>query len=315
MITEHLITLIAALLLNGLLGGPRRWHALLGLRLPAQATVAMMKALERKLNRDKRPPQDLKKRGAIMALALLTVSAALGIALLLALKSFYWGEAVEIVLVASMLRLRQDADFANDVAQVAETKPIELAREELAGSSWRNAALLDVHGICRAAVETVAVHFADRVVAPAFWYALLGLPGIMVCRMSSALADTTGYGRDAFGAAALYIATAVLAMPSVLASLLTLAASTFLPFCQPRKTLAAFMQRIADVDYRKRQIAVFGTALDLSLGGPLSVYAGGPWIGGEVARATPKDARRAALLLWFSGFLLLLGLLLGLFLA
>jgi len=315
MFTDHLIALVAALLLNGLLGGPRRWHARLGLRLPGQMIVALVKSIERRLNRDKRPPKDLEKRGTITATVLLAVSAALGIALAVALKRIYWGGMIEIVLTASMLSLRQDADFASELAGAVEANEGEKARQVLLGSIWRNAALLDGHGVCRAAVETVAVHFTDRVVSPAFWYLLLGLPGMMVCRMATLLADTTGYGRDAFGKAAFYANAVMQAVPSVLSTLLVVLSSVFLPFCNPKQALTAWARYISDMDYRKRQVGLFAAALSLSLGGPLSVYAGGEWIGSGAARASAKDARRAVLLLWFSAFLLLLCLLLVLLMA
>jgi adenosylcobinamide-phosphate synthase len=38
---------------------------------------------------------------------------------------------------------------------------------------------LDEAGVCRAAIESCAENFADGVVAPVFWLALLGLPGLI----------------------------------------------------------------------------------------------------------------------------------------
>ena len=37
---------------------------------------------------------------------------------------------------------------------------------------------LDEAGVCRAAIESTAENFSDGVVAPVFWFALLGLPGL-----------------------------------------------------------------------------------------------------------------------------------------
>ena len=39
---------------------------------------------------------------------------------------------------------------------------------------------LDESGVCRAAIESCAENFSDGVVAPVFWLALLGLPGLIV---------------------------------------------------------------------------------------------------------------------------------------
>ncbi|MEM7215300.1 MAG: cobalamin biosynthesis protein, partial [Pseudomonadota bacterium] len=43
--------------------------------------------------------------------------------------------------------------------------------------------LLDQSGVCRAGIESLAENISDGVVAPAFWYAVFGLPGIIVYKM------------------------------------------------------------------------------------------------------------------------------------
>ena len=43
----------------------------------------------------------------------------------------------------------------------------------------RDPASLDEAGVSRAAIESCAENFSDGVVAPAFWFALLGLPGLL----------------------------------------------------------------------------------------------------------------------------------------
>jgi hypothetical protein len=48
-----------------------------------------------------------------------------------------------------------------------------------ATSSAATRTSLDRHGVARAAVESLAENFADGLVAPAFWYLLLGLPGLL----------------------------------------------------------------------------------------------------------------------------------------
>lgn len=315
LLSDRLTVIVAAMLLDGLLGGPRKPHIALGLNKPAQLVVALVKTLERKLNRDRRKDEDLIQRGMMMMMILLAGSVVAGMVAIAVLRHTYWGGLVEIVLVATMFSLRQDADFATELGQKLVAGDGAAARDGLTGTAWRNAALLDGHGICRAAIETIGVHFADRVVSPAFWYLLFGLPGIMACRMMTTLADVTGHGRDAFSKAAFYVTAIMHFIPSVFSGVLVVASSLFLPFGRPLKTLWAWANAIADVDYRRRQVALFGAALNTALGGTLSVYAQGPWVGGAVAKAYPVDIRRCVLLLWFSSFLLLLAFLLVLFLA
>src|SRR3712207_8959912 len=44
-------------------------------------------------------------------------------------------------------------------------------------------AVLDEAGVCRAAIESAAENFSDGVVAPAFWFALFGLPGLVAYKV------------------------------------------------------------------------------------------------------------------------------------
>ena len=41
--------------------------------------------------------------------------------------------------------------------------------------------------MARAAIESLFENFADGVVAPAFWYAILGLPGLFVAKTVNTL--------------------------------------------------------------------------------------------------------------------------------
>ena len=49
------------------------------------------------------------------------------------------------------------------------------------------------HGVARAAIESLAENFSDGVVAPAFWYLLLGLPGLFAYKMANTLDSMIGH--------------------------------------------------------------------------------------------------------------------------
>lgn len=308
--TDRLVIAIAALILNGLLGGPRKLHRLAGLYKPGKWLGAAVRALERKLNRDRRSVEDRRRRGVILTTTLVLLSAAAAFGLMIGVHVTAFGGLMEMVLLAAFLSLRQSADFAYALATRIGEGNAEAARAELAGTAWRNAAILDGHALCRAGVETLAVLFTERVVSLVFWYMLLGLPGLLVVRMVTLLADATAHGRDAFGWAPDRLAVIIHFIPSVLASLLVLFSSIFLPFCDMQRAARCYVLHLADPYCRRRELAVFGAALGVALGGPASVYAQGPWVGGAVARAQPGDVRRAVLLQWFSAFLLLFALML-----
>jgi adenosylcobinamide-phosphate synthase len=85
---------------------------------------------------------------------------------------------IESVFFAVLIAQRSLHDH---VARVAEG----LKREGLAGGRravsmivGRDPESLDTAGVSRAAIESTAENFSDGVVAPALWFALLGLPGL-----------------------------------------------------------------------------------------------------------------------------------------
>jgi adenosylcobinamide-phosphate synthase len=64
---------------------------------------------------------------------------------------------------------------------------------------------LDEAGVCRAAIESCAENFSDGVVAPAFWFALLGLPGLIAYKTVNTADSMIGHRtprHEAFGWAA-----------------------------------------------------------------------------------------------------------------
>ena len=49
------------------------------------------------------------------------------------------------------------------------------------------------HGIARAAIESGAENYSDGVVAPAFWYLLLGLPGLLAYKAINTMDSMIGH--------------------------------------------------------------------------------------------------------------------------
>ncbi len=60
----------------------------------------------------------------------------------------------------------------------------------------RDPETLDEPGVCRAAIESLAENFSDGVVAPALWYALLGLPGLFIYKMLNTADSMIGHKSD-----------------------------------------------------------------------------------------------------------------------
>ena len=100
---------------------------------------------------------------------------------------------MEIAIVAIMLAQKGLADHVTRVAK-------ELRKDGLAGGRLavslivgRDPESLDESGICRAAIESLAENFSDGVVAPAFWYAIFGLPGLLAYKMLNTADSMIGH--------------------------------------------------------------------------------------------------------------------------
>lgn len=300
---------VAALLLNALLAGPPRLRRALRTQAAASAVAHIIRTLERKLNRERRPPAERRMRGTLLCIAALFVSLLLGVAAEWLAFSLDYGAALEAVVLAALLGLRQSADRAQHEASRLERGEAALLRDELLeGGIWRNAALLDPYAMARAGVETVMVDLNERLVSPVLWYVLFGLPGLFATRIITLLTAVLTPAGEAFGATAWRVARLVHYPPALLTGIWIAAASLFLPFGRPVASVSRLFFTAGTGEPRRIILATAGGALNLALGGPLSVYAGGSWLGGAVAKAYPRDMRRAVWLSWTCALLLGLGL-------
>lgn len=62
----------------------------------------------------------------------------------------------------------------------------------------RDPEALDEAGVCRAAIESLAENFSDGIVAPALWYALFGLPGLLAYKMLNTADSMIGHLDDRY---------------------------------------------------------------------------------------------------------------------
>lgn len=75
---------------------------------------------------------------------------------------------------------------------------IAAARRQIARIVGRDTGSLDEQEIKTAALETLAENLSDGVIAPMFWYLLLGLPGMMAYKMVNTLDSMIGYKNDRY---------------------------------------------------------------------------------------------------------------------
>ena len=256
---------------------------------------------DRRLNRPQRSDRARRWRGiaAMLALAI----AALGVGFLveqyLGIVKFGWG--VEAVLVALLLAQRSLFEHVAAVGEALQSGGLGAGRESVAKIVGRDPESLDDHGVLRAAIESLFENFSDGVVAPGFWYLLLGLPGLFLYKTVNTADSMIGHRSPKylhFGWAAARLDDVLNWIPARLTGLIILLAALALPGARSGQGLVTMWR-----DAKKHRSpnagwpeAAAAGALGLALGGPRR-YGGTivdePWLGTGRARATVADLAKA----------------------
>ena len=189
---SHALALILALGLDAVFGEPDAlWK-----RLPHPAVV-MGRAVgwtDRMMNHG----QGRVVTGGL-ALAALALGAWLAGSLLARI-----GWPAEVLAAAVLLAQRSLVDHVRAVAE-ALSLSTEDGRAAVARIVGRDTADMDETRVARAAIESAAENFSDGVIAPAFWFLVAGLPGLMAYKMVNTADSMIGYRtpeHEEFGKAA-----------------------------------------------------------------------------------------------------------------
>ena len=286
------VLLAAAMLLDAALGEPR-W---LWARIPHPAVLMghAVAWLDRHLNRGK----DRKFLGFV-AIAVLSGGAyVLG----LAVEALPLSYVPELLLAAVLLAQRSLADHVGAVAGGLRLSP-PAARDAVARIVGRDTRELDDAAIARAAIESAAENFSDGVVAPALWFLIFGLPGLLIYKAVNTADSMIGYlsprYRD-FGWAAARLDDVLNWVPARISALLI--AVAHLRFdALPIIRRDAPLHRSPNAGWPEAAMAV---CLDVALAGPRS-YDGQPkefpWVYPEGRRTIgAEDVDAAQRALWRS---------------
>ncbi|SFL67182.1 adenosylcobinamide-phosphate synthase CbiB [Shimia aestuarii] len=131
-----------------------------------------------------------------------------GILLVLTLVGGMWalgrglsflGWLPEMVLAAILMAQRSLVDH---VRAVGDALRISLGdgRRAVARIVSRDTANMDQSAVTRSAIESAAENLSDGVIAPAFWYLVAGLPGLLVYKIINTADSMIGYRTDRFAA-------------------------------------------------------------------------------------------------------------------
>ncbi|BAE49097.1 adenosylcobinamide-phosphate synthase CbiB [Paramagnetospirillum magneticum] len=257
--------------------------------------------LDRRLNRPDRSEADRRRRGILVALGLGLGALGLGAIMAFLARTLPHAWLFEVFVAATLLAQRSLFEHVYDVAMALKDSGLEAGRYAVSRIVGRDPQSLDSHGVVRAAIESLAENFGDGVVAPVFWYAILGLPGLLLYKTINTADSMIGHRNDkyrAFGMASARLDDLLNLIPARLAGLLLVLAAPFVPRGRPWSALVTMLR---DARHHRSpnsgwpEAAAAG-ALGLALGGPRK-YPGltvdEKWIGTGRARAEPADIQRA----------------------
>ena len=167
-----------------------------------------------------------KAKGAVMSLVLILLTFVV-VWLLLSLLPPLGRVGVDSLLVFFCLA---GTTLIREVRAVflALDRSLEEGRRQVARIVGRDTSELSAQEVRTAALETLAENLSDGVIAPLFWYALLGVPGMLTYKMINTLDSMIGYKTERykdFGCWAAHIDDMANYIPARLTALLMIIAA------------------------------------------------------------------------------------------
>ena len=212
---------IAALAFDALIGDPdwlwrRPGH-------PVAWIGALIGVLDRGLNREDRSQQQRKTAGIAGTAVMVVLSAAVGVLVQTTVQQLPMGNLAVALIASIFIAQRSLYQHVARVRSAFAEGGLAGARKAVAMIVGRDPEQLDEAGICRAAIESCAENFSDGVVAPVFWLALLGLPGLIAYKTINTADSMIGHRSEryeSFGWAAARLDDLVNLIPTRLSALL-----------------------------------------------------------------------------------------------
>jgi len=217
---------IAALAFDALIGDPdwlwrRPGH-------PVAWIGALIGVLDRGLNREDRSQQQRKTAGIAGTAVMVVLSAAVGVLVQTTVQQLPMGNLAVALIASIFIAQRSLYQHVARVRSAFAEGGLAGARKAVAMIVGRDPEQLDQAGICRAAIESCAENFSDGVVAPVFWLALLGLPGLIAYKTINTADSMIGHRSEryeSFGWAAARLDDLVNLVPARLSAVLLASAA------------------------------------------------------------------------------------------
>lgn len=185
MMLDRSVLLLAVLIAEAVFGYPA-W-----LVHPVSIVGRLIVALDDRWNKG----NHRRLMGMCVALILVVLGGGFGFAIEYMAQG--WSGTIAVILIATTgLAQRNLHDHVAAVTRPLLVGDVDAARTAVSMIVGRDTASLDAAGVAAAATETLAESFCDGVVAPAFWFLLLGLPGLFVFKCISTADSMIGHLDD-----------------------------------------------------------------------------------------------------------------------
>ena len=283
---EKILSIILAWIMDLCLGDPAR------LPHPVVAFGKLISKGEHTLNKG----AHRMLKGALLALSLV-VGTYVITALLLGCLVGIIGFLVTVLLIFYCLA---GTTLIREVREVfrAVDRSLEEGRMQVARIVGRDTSELSAQEVRTAALETLAENLSDGVIAPLFWYALLGVPGMLAYKMVNTLDSMIGYRNERykeFGCFAARMDDVVNYIPARLTAILMIVASG-------RLSLLGFVWKYGNQHASPNSgypEAALAGILNCRFGGPHHYFGNEVWkpfIGDNDRLLTTNDMKEAVLI-------------------
>jgi adenosylcobinamide-phosphate synthase len=282
--------MVVAMAIDAVFGWPERLFQAIG--HPVTWLGALIGRIDVASNRESDPPAVRRAAGVVATLLVIALPTALAWIVQAQLTTAWSRILAAGILAWPLVALRSLHDHVAAVARPLQAGDIEAARTAVSEIVGRDPSTLDEAGIARASIESLAENASDGVVAPVFWGAIFGLPGIVGYKAINTLDSMIGHRtprHEAFGWAAARIDDVANFIPARLTGML------FALLSSRRRTA---MWRMIGDGPRHRSInagwpeAAMAGALDVRLSGPRT-YNGAltnePWLNAGAADPHAAD--------------------------
>ncbi len=187
----HLWTLFLALIIDAIIGDPDwLWRKL---PHPVVWIGNVIFWLDERFNKSTDSRKERRRKGLLVLIFLVFLGTLSGLALQFLINSLFIPWFFEALVVAIFLSSRSLYDHVVLVARKLDDYNLGPARNAVALIVGRDPKTLDRSGISRAAIESLAENYSDGVIAPALWYLIAGLPGLIVYKMVNTADSMIGH--------------------------------------------------------------------------------------------------------------------------